>query len=244
MDNYWGTLMKNKAKVLVTVVIVGFPLMFAFQNCARNSAQMQDAASQKTASSSLDTNNITDDQPVSINQNAPAVDPAPAPSSGPSNDQTSNVVPPEQPSALLAPKKDVDSSVSNQVEDPEQELMDNTAEAPDLCEAHRHESQNSKGNGTLSADGKSISHIRGDKVLSPEDFGGRTEIDTISDAFGKIVLCDLKVKKVEKSGGRLILEHSTVKSISGFRGDCGVSQDSQATIDNSNVTVYHEHGRK
>jgi hypothetical protein len=221
--------MKNRVKLVVLCGLMAFPMMVAFQNCSRTVAmQMTDEISGKLDSDQLP-NGISE-----VDQQNPN-DGGSAPSGGdsvsqpvdnnlPSSDQPSGGDSVQQPSG-----SEPDSNMNTQVEDPNQELQDDVDAAAAECDYDANESQNDA-NGVLA--GKSISHIRGSKILSAADFNGSSEVDQISDAYGKIVLCGLHVKSLSDTGGRIILVNSLVDDLSNHKGDIGILE-SRAIISDS-----------
>lgn len=84
---------------------------------------------------------------------------------------------------------------------------------------------------------KEISGLRGDKVLSPADFYGDSEIKSISNSYGRIILCNLAVDEVYKTGGKIIAVNSSIKKVTSHFGTIDLV-DGSAVIDASNVKIY------
>ena len=250
--------MKNKVKLIVLSGLMAFPMMLAFQNCSRTTAmQITDQVNSKAQ---IDTDTLPPGE-TQINQPNAVDNSSNGASGSPSNDQPAVDQPRlDQPAVdIPAPGSGVngvepndssssgdsvssggsdsdDGQVNTQVEDHAKELKDDVDAGPAECDNDAHESQNDA-NGVLSEDGNSITHIRGNKVLSPADFNGATEIDEISDAYGKLTICGLQVKSLVNTGGRIILVGSLVDDLSQHKGDIGVNQ-SRAIISGSSGKVH------
>lgn len=208
--------MKNRVKLVVLCGLMAFPMMVAFQNCSKTVAmQMTDEINGKTIDSNLPNGGVDTDQlpngVTDIDQTSPdGVDGDNSPSGGEGDNSAGTPNDPE---------------MNYQVEDPVQELQNDLENAPADCAADLNESSNDA-NGELSEDGRSLNHIRGNKVISPADFNGATEVDVISDAFGKITVCGLRVRSWNGSGGRLILVNSVVDDLHQHNGGIVVLESS------------------
>lgn len=219
--------MKNRVKLVVLCGLMAFPMMVAFQNCSRTVAmQMTDEVNGKLDTDLLP-NGISE-----VDQQNPN-DGANAPSSG------DDVSQPVDGSPIVGGDSDSsggdaiggqdDPQMGTQVEDPNQELQDDVDAAAAECANDFDESENDA-NGIVT--GNSIAGIRAKKVISPADFGGATEIDEISDSYGLLYICNLHVKSVRDTGGRIILSNSLVDDLSQHKGDIGVLE-SRALIGDS-----------
>jgi hypothetical protein len=207
-----GMAMNNRIKILVGAIAIGLPALIFFQNCAPK-AQMVEAidVSSSSKAAPIDSNDLPLNQEFEVDEN--------------NNQKYSTHSSPSE-----------DGEVRYGVEDREQERQRDIEEALADCQALAlNESQNQSGE--VSQDPINIKNIRGSKVLSPADFGGAKEINKISNAYGKIVLCDLKVNLIEQSGGKLILIGSEVQKISSHHGTVDLVEGS-AVIDASNVKIY------
>lgn len=234
--------MKNKLKLVVISGLMAFPLMVAFQNCSRTVAMQitDEINSAKLDTDGLGNGEYTVNQPSDGSNDSSGVpddssvsQPVDNPSSGGDNVSSGGDAGGDSGSSGggSGSGDNEDPEMNTQVEDPIKELNQDIADAPAECDYDANESQNDA-NGVLSEDGHSISHIRGSKVLSPADFNGASEVDEISDAYGKIVLCGLHVKALHDSGGRIILVNSEVDDLSQHKGDIGVLE-SHAIISES-----------
>jgi hypothetical protein len=220
VETYWETIMKNRVKLVVLCGLMAFPMMVAFQNCSRTVAmQMTDEVNGK-----LDTDFLPNGTSEVDQQNP--TDGTNAPSGG--GDASQPVAGGDSGSG------DSDPNMGTQVEDPIKELQDDVDSAAAECEVDLNESQNDA-NGVLSEG--SFAGIRGSKVISAADLGGATELDELSDSYGKIVLCGVHVKSLHDTGGRIILVNSLVDDLSQHKGDIGVLE-SRAIISNSQGLIH------
>jgi hypothetical protein len=205
--------MNNRIKILVGVIAIGLPALIFFQNCAPK-AQMVEAidVSSSSKAAPIDSNDLPLNQEFEVDEK--------------NIKKSSNVLNPSD-----------DGEVRYGVEDREEERKRDIEDALAECQALAlNESQNPSTD-EVSQNPINIRNIRGSKVLSPTDFGGAKEINKISNAYGKIVLCDLKVNLIEQSGGKLILIGSEVQKISSHHGTVDLVEGS-AVIDASNVKIY------
>jgi len=239
--------MKNRVKLVVLCGLMAFPMMVAFQNCSRTVAMQ---VTDEVNSGKLDTDLLPNGISEVDQQNPSSSDGSNSPSGGgdevsqpvdsnmPSKDNVASGG--EQPSSSDGSNSpsgsESDSEMGTQVENPNQELQDDVESAAAECDYDANESQNDA-NGVLS--GNSISHIRGSKILSAVDFNGSTEVEQISDAYGKIVLCGLHVKSLSDTGGRIILVNSIVDDLSNHKGDIGVLE-SRAIISETKGKIHKQ----
>ena len=219
--------MDNRMKLVITVLVVTLPAMFLFQNCAPKTQMIEstDLALSKVGPPG-DSNELPLNQEVVLDEN--------------NNQQPSNASNPSDQSNPSAPNDQAsppaDDDVSYGVEDPEEEHKNDIEEALVNCQSLAlNDSQNQSGE--ISEEPIEVNGLRGSKVLSPADFGGAKHISKISNSYGKVVLCDVKVDLIEKSGGKFILIGTEVKKITGFHGRVDML-DGSAVIDASNVKVY------
>jgi hypothetical protein len=198
----------NRNKLIIFISLLGLPVMISFQNCSRSQSSDLVADTSTVSLQPLTSVNLNQ---ISNNETA-------------SIDSNNNI--------------NTDSSVNTQIEDPEAEFISDIASAPAACEEHRNQgNSSSSNNGVISEDGLSIANIKGERVLSPEDFGGQTHISKISNSFGKVILCDLTVDNVERSGGRFILVNSNVGTMNSHYGEIGIYGNSGGNVENSNVVA-------
>ena len=223
--------MDKRIKFVIAALAVTLPTMFFFQNCAPKTQMIEttDLALSKAAPP-VDSNQLPLNQEVVLDEN-----------NNQQSSDASNPSSPSDPSSPSAPNDPAsppseDDGVSYGVQDPEQENKNDIEEALASCQALAlNESQNQSGE--ISDKPIVIKGLRGSNVISPADLGGVKQIDKISNSYGKVVLCDVKVDLVEKSGGKLILIGTQVKKITGFHGRVDIL-DGSAVIDSSNVKVY------
>jgi hypothetical protein len=204
--------MNNRTKIVVGAIAVGLPAMMFFQNCAPKTQMVEatDVAFSKAAP--IDSDQLPLNQEVEVDENNNQKSPE---SSNPSSGE---------------------GDVRYGVEDREQERQRDIEDALADCQALAlNESQNEAGE--VSSAPINVEGIRGSKVLSPADFGGAKEINKISNSYGKIVLCDVKVNTIEQSGGKLIMIGSQANLISSFHGTVDLV-DGSVVIDASNVKIF------
>lgn len=203
--------MNNRIKIVVGAIAVGLPAMMFFQNCAPKTQMVETTDMALSKAAPIDSNQLPLNQEVEVDEN--------------NNKKSPDASNPSE-----------DGEVHYGVEDREKERQKDIEEALADCQALAlNESQNESGE--ISQDPIDVKGIRGSKVLSPADFGGAKEINKISGAYGKLVLCDLKVNLVEQSGGKLILIGSEIKKISSYHGTVDLV-DGSAVIDASNVKIF------
>jgi len=212
--------MKNRVKLVVFFGLMTFPMMMAFQNCSRTVAmQVTDEVNGKLDSDLLP-NGVSeiDQQTPSDGGSSPAIE-----------DGVSRPV-----DGDLSAGEEEDPDMNTQVEDPQKEFQSDMDSAVAACAADLHESQNDQ-NGELSDDGRSLTHIRGYKVISAADFNGLTEIDEISDSYGTRIICGLHVASLKDSGGNVVLVDSLVDDLSHV-GKIGIVE-SRAILSGSKAIV-------
>lgn len=204
--------MNNRIKIVVGAMALGLPAMMFFQNCAPK-AQMVEVTDVSSSSKAapIDSNELPLNQEVEVDEN--------------NNKKSQDSSDPSE-----------GGDVRYGVEDREQERQRDIDEALADCQALAlNASQNESGQ--VSQDPIEIRNLRGSKVLSPADFGGAREVSKISNAYGKMVLCDLKVNLIEQSGGKIILIGTEVQRISSHHGTVDLV-DGSAVIDQSNVKIF------
>lgn len=203
--------MNNRIKIVVGALALGLPAMMFFQNCAPKTQMVETTDMVSSKAAPIDSNELPLNQEVEVDEN---------------NNQKS----PE------ASNPSQQGDVRYGVEDREEERKRDIEEGLADCQALAlNASQNESGQ--VSQDPIEIKNIRGSKVLSPADFGGAKEINKISNAYGKLVLCDLKVNLIEQSGGKIILIGTEVQKISSHHGTVDLV-DGSAVIDASNVKIF------
>lgn len=202
--------MNNRIKIVVSAIAIGLPALMFFQNCAPKT-QMVEVTDMSSSSKAapIDSNELPLNQEVEVDENNNQKNP---------NDSNSTD----------------GGDVRYGVEDREQERQRDIEEALAACQA-LNESQNQSGE--ISQDPINVSNLRGSRVLSAADFDGANEINKISNAYGKIVFCNLKVNLIEKSGGKLIFIGSEAEKISSHHGTVDLV-DSKVIIDSSNVNIF------
>lgn len=224
--------MKNRVKLVVLCGLMAFPMMVAFQNCSRTVAmQVTDEVYAK-----LDTDLLPNGISEVDQQNPNDGSNAPSGSDEVSQPVDSPVAGGDSGGDSGGDLVSDDPQMGTQIEDPNQELQNDIDAAAAECNVDFDESENAA-NGVV--DGSSISGIRGKKVVSPANFGGATEIDEISDSYGLLYICNLHVKSVRDTGGRIILANSLVDDLSGHRGDIGVLE-SRAIIRDSKGKIHKQ----
>ena len=194
-------------KFVIASAIISFPVMLMYQNCSKTqSVEMSDMT---LKASSIDTGDLPINDPVSVQQ--------PGSSSTPSSDNDLAGGDPMIPSAPSVPSGPSSNDVGYQVQDPVKEMKEDVQAAVAAC-ADLSLQESANDNPTAHYSNDAASGIRGNKVLSKEDFGGNSHIKSISDSFGKVVLCGLQVDSYSDSGGHLILVDSEIASVSTFHG--------------------------
>lgn len=219
--------MRKNSKILILGFILSFPLMALFQNCGKPyQASSTDLA---TNAAVVDTNDLPIGR-VSI-------------------DQTSSAATLITSSSASSDDSDARISLDNTLVDPRAESLQDIEDAKADCASLESSSSQLQASnltdvsssGVLSADKKSIAGLSGRNVLSSADFGGNSEIDSISDSFGILVLCGINVKNISNSGGKLILiQNSKVESVTSFYGEIFVIEAARALIGNSKVDIHKQ----
>ncbi len=204
--------MNISKKVVVAGLVLSFPTMLLFQNCANKNSSLSSDVNVSSKLGPVDSNTLPLNQEITIDENN---------------------VPKESSSAE---PEDPNPQVEYQVIDREVERQENISEAMDLCQQALSNHVQSESQTNLSAP-PVISGVRGTKFISPHDIGGATKIGRIMNSYGKIVLCGVEVDKVESSGGGLILISSKVNQVLSFRGHIDLV-DGSAVIENSRVKVF------
>ncbi|MBY0453108.1 MAG: hypothetical protein K2P92_08735, partial [Bdellovibrionaceae bacterium] len=213
--------MKKRTKILYFAIAASFPLMLSFQNCAKNAGQMQEAADSSTAGSkSIGAPVNSDDIPYNKVY---------------AYDESNN------PVALSEDSSSKGSDVHIQIEDPAIEHERDIQEAIVKC------SQLNQGikdmpailvvEGSPALPEINVAGLRGSKVLSPADFDGRDQIASISNSYGTIVLCNLEVEKIFRTGGKIIAVDSRIGKITSHFGSIDLVNAS-AVFEASNIKVY------
>lgn len=213
--------MNNRTKVVIAVATAGIPVMLFFQNCAKatnpESLTGNDGVATETVigkSAPIDSNNLPLNQELAFNSK-------------------------NQQVALAASEEGAaEDDVGFQVEDREVEREKDIKEALLDCESLALNAEAEGSGGVLPPEGPiDVRGIRSSRVLSPADFGGLKKINSISNSYGKIVLCDLEVDLVSQTGGKLILIGSSIKKIISHHGTVDLV-DGSAVIDGSNVKIF------
>ena len=145
-------------------------------------------------------------------------------------------------------QSNVSNDVSIQIEDREQERIKDINEAVAACkklapalvvddttEVNPQNTIDPRAQITIVK--KEIAGLRGDIILSPDDFYGDREIKSISNSYGRIILCNLAVDEVYKTGGKIIAVNSSIKKVTSHFGTIDLV-DGSAVIDASNVKIY------
>lgn len=150
------------------------------------------------SASKLNSDVLPPDQTITVSQSEPS-----------GSAKTPAVEPEIQPADPSNP------SVSVQPIDPKKEDENDIEDAKQACNGGEFDESN---NVDAQYSNDSAKHIRGKKALLSSDFGGNSEINSISDAYGIVVLCGLHVKSYSNGGGKLILIDSKIDSLEGFHG--------------------------
>lgn len=198
-----------KSKVGIIIALASFPLMLGFQNCAKTQLAATDKANEV---SKVDTNNIPSGQEVNVDQTGA--------DSGDSSAGAQDSAP---------------GDVGYQIEDREMVRQRDMDEAEVIC-ANINESNNHSGTNVIKTDG-TISGLRGNNVVSPEDFNGVDSIESVSNSYGKIIICNMSVKDVYQTGGKIILVNSEIENLISHHGDVDIVQG-RAVIQASKGVVY------
>lgn len=207
--------MRRNSKVLVGFIALCFPVLVIFQNCGKMQgvAVTDMGGSYKTDTLDLPSGVTQIDQTESSNTESEA----------------------HSDGGTI--------SINDTVVDPNLENEQDIEEAKAACaelELNKYaESENKHGVGIMSASGKSIYGLRGKHVLSSADFGGSTQIESIENSYGKLILCGLDVKHVTNCGGKLLLiGNSKVENIESYHGEVFVIDGARALLKNSKATIY------
>ena len=226
----WGTFVRNKSKMLIVAVVASLPIMIGFQNCSKTQHFQLTDVSNKAAP--IDTDQLPLNEEVVVDENnnivGGPVDDGGGSSGGSGGSGGSNSPPVEENDG---------EDMGYQLEDPEQEMEEDINEAVAACDSYLGNESNNSQNGSLSQDGLTLTGIRGNKVITRQDFNGQSRVKSINHAYGKIVVCGLEVESINDSGGRLILVNSRVGVISRHHGQVAL-EGSSALVDSSNVKIY------
>ena len=216
-------------KILWVLAIASFPVMLSFQNCAKTqNFQATDVAPEltKSAAAPVDSETLPLNEEVVVDETNNQVS-----SGGGSGGSTGG---------SSGSGSSEGGEVRYQVEDPGLEHEKDIEEALAACSAiQQNESNNPQPDAILDADSGlyKVEGLRGNKILSAADFNGQSNIKSISNSFGHLILCGLNIDEVYKTGGKIIAVGTHIKKVTSHYGSIDLLNGS-VVVDSSNVKIY------
>lgn len=209
--------MRKRTKIVYFAIAASFPLMLSFQNCAKNAGQMQDAATSaegsgaKSVAAPVNSDLLPYNKEISFDESN-----NPIAGSGDSSSKSSGEVRIQIEDPALEHQRDLDMAVEKC-----EEAAQLPVTVPDVADTSEI----------------NVTGLRGVKVLSRADFDNRTDIKSITNSYGTLILCGLDVDEIYRTGGKIIAVGTVINKITSHFGNLDLL-NSSAVIDASNIKLY------